>query len=316
MLFALLLAAAPACAVAPVEVLALFKDRAVVRGSADQHMLREGETSPDGITLLEADARGARVRYRGEVYDLDLSRHVSGSFAEAERQRVAISPDPLGQYRVRGAINDTFVDFLVDNRTINGTATMLIDVDRCTACDDCVRACAATHGNNPRFRRHGPSHENLQVTNACMHCADPVCLIGCPTGAIHRHPSGPVVIDLSELEALDTGGAWAITRLAARLEAEGVAVSLRGASEAQRALLETVARSQPEAEAAAPPRRGPLAWLEALGRRTAAGAGGFVEILGFLGQVMACLGRTLLRPGRHDIGVTGQHEKRRARTAA
>jgi Fe-S-cluster-containing dehydrogenase component len=28
-----------------------------------------------------------------------------------------------------------------------------------------------------------------------MHCADPVCLIGCPTGAIHRHESGPVVID-------------------------------------------------------------------------------------------------------------------------
>jgi len=114
MLLALLLVAGPAGAVAPVEVLALFKDRAVVRGSAEQHMLREGETSPDGITLLEADARGARVRYRGEVYELDLSRHVAGRFTAAERQRVAISPDSLGQYRVRGAINDIFVDFLVD----------------------------------------------------------------------------------------------------------------------------------------------------------------------------------------------------------
>jgi Fe-S-cluster-containing dehydrogenase component/CRP-like cAMP-binding protein len=92
-------------------------------------------------------------------------------------------------------MEQSLVDFLVDNRTINGTATMLIDTDRCTSCDDCVRACAAAHNNNPRFRRHGPIHENLQVTNACMHCADPVCLIGCPTGAIHRHPSGPVVID-------------------------------------------------------------------------------------------------------------------------
>ena len=24
------------------------------------------------------------------------------------------------------------------------------------------------------------------VANACMHCIDPVCMIGCPTGAIHR----------------------------------------------------------------------------------------------------------------------------------
>ena len=24
------------------------------------------------------------------------------------------------------------------------------------------------------------------IANACMHCVDPVCMIGCPTGAIHR----------------------------------------------------------------------------------------------------------------------------------
>jgi Fe-S-cluster-containing dehydrogenase component len=34
------------------------------------------------------------------------------------------------------------------------------------------------------------------VANACMHCADPVCLIGCPTGAIHRNAAeGEVVIN-------------------------------------------------------------------------------------------------------------------------
>lgn len=106
--------AAAAAAAAPVEVLALFKDRAVLRAAGAEHMLRAGETSPDGITLLAADANVARVRYRGEEYRLGLSRHVSGTFREPERQRVAISPDPLGQYRVRGAINGTFVDLLVD----------------------------------------------------------------------------------------------------------------------------------------------------------------------------------------------------------
>ncbi len=34
------------------------------------------------------------------------------------------------------------------------------------------------------------------VANACMHCADPVCMIGCPTGAIHRDSfEGEVVIN-------------------------------------------------------------------------------------------------------------------------
>jgi Fe-S-cluster-containing dehydrogenase component/CRP-like cAMP-binding protein len=93
------------------------------------------------------------------------------------------------------ALDPGTLEFLVDNRFINGVATMLIDTDRCTRCDDCVRACATAHDNNPRFIRHGPIYGHHMVTNACMHCADPVCMIGCPTGAIHRSAQGPVVID-------------------------------------------------------------------------------------------------------------------------
>lgn len=88
------------------------------------------------------------------------------------------------------------IDFFIDNRLINGTRAMAIDTTRCVDCDDCVRACAATHAGVPRFVRHGPTHGNLMVANACMHCVDPVCLIGCPTGAIQRIPDGGgVVID-------------------------------------------------------------------------------------------------------------------------
>lgn len=83
-------------------------------------------------------------------------------------------------------IGAELVEFLSENRFFNGTATMLIDLDHCTRCDDCVRACESTHDNSARFLRHGPSLGKLMVANACMHCADPVCMIGCPTGAIHR----------------------------------------------------------------------------------------------------------------------------------
>ncbi len=90
------------------------------------------------------------------------------------------------------------MEFLTENRLFNGTETMVIDLDRCTRCDDCVRACAATHDNNPRFLRHGPIHDRLMVAQACMHCADPICMIGCPTGAIHRDSfEGNVVINPS-----------------------------------------------------------------------------------------------------------------------
>ncbi|GAB4547981.1 MAG: cyclic nucleotide-binding domain-containing protein [Phycisphaerales bacterium] len=88
------------------------------------------------------------------------------------------------------------LEFLVEKRHVNGTQTMVIDTDRCTRCDDCVRACASTHDGNPRFLRHGPQHDRFMIANACMHCADPVCMIGCPTGAISRDPgTGSVVIN-------------------------------------------------------------------------------------------------------------------------
>jgi Fe-S-cluster-containing dehydrogenase component/CRP-like cAMP-binding protein len=86
----------------------------------------------------------------------------------------------------KSEIDPRTLDFLSDHRFLNGTQTMLINLDRCTRCDDCVRACAATHDNNPRFVRQGPKHDGLMIANACMHCIDPVCMIGCPTGAIGR----------------------------------------------------------------------------------------------------------------------------------
>ncbi len=90
--------------------------------------------------------------------------------------------------------NSNMLEFLVEQRAINGTAAMLINLDRCTSCDDCVRACSATHDNNPRFIRFGPQQEGIQLTHACMHCVDPVCMIGCPTGAIHRDAVGNQVV--------------------------------------------------------------------------------------------------------------------------
>jgi len=90
-------------------------------------------------------------------------------------------------------IDRNLMEFLVEKRHVNGTEAMVIDLDRCTRCDDCVRACASTHNNNPRFIRHGEKHGNWMFATACMHCLDPVCMIGCPTGAIGRNEESGIV---------------------------------------------------------------------------------------------------------------------------
>lgn len=85
------------------------------------------------------------------------------------------------------------LEFLVDQRLINGRQAMMIDLKRCTRCDDCVRACATTHAGAPVFVRQGPQYGSWLFAQACMHCADPVCMIGCPTGAIHRDDQSGLV---------------------------------------------------------------------------------------------------------------------------
>jgi Fe-S-cluster-containing dehydrogenase component/CRP-like cAMP-binding protein len=114
---------------------------------------------------------------------------------EALEEALSSLATPDMQRSSKPLIDRKFTEFVVENRYINGSQTMMIDLQRCVRCDDCVTACANAHDNNPRFNRHGPKNGRYMIANACMHCEDPVCMIGCPTGAIHRAEDGVVSIN-------------------------------------------------------------------------------------------------------------------------
>ncbi|HMO94178.1 MAG TPA: cyclic nucleotide-binding domain-containing protein [Pirellulaceae bacterium] len=97
------------------------------------------------------------------------------------------------QHQREDLLETSLLEFLLENRLINGTQAMLVDRNRCTRCDDCVRACATAHAGNPRFVRSGLANDNWMIAHACMHCMDPVCMIGCPTGAIGRDEATGVI---------------------------------------------------------------------------------------------------------------------------
>ncbi len=131
-----------------------------------------------------------------------IERHVLGTDRNNPLVPPDVLPPPLTDLTTpdipsvepRDTRSDDLLEFLVEKRFINGTAAMVIDLQRCVHCDDCVRACAVAHDNNPRFIRHGAVFGHTMITNACMHCADPVCMIGCPTGAIHRERLGGEIV--------------------------------------------------------------------------------------------------------------------------
>lgn len=74
---------------------------------------------------------------------------------------------------------------------IQAEALLVMDLDRCVKCDNCVSACESLHGES-RLVRTGIQLGNYLVPAACRHCDDPKCMTACPTGAVKRRREGEI----------------------------------------------------------------------------------------------------------------------------
>lgn len=127
------------------------------------------------------------------------------------------------------------------------------------------------------------------------------------TGALHSIETsfaqlsakdGPKRVDLSGLEALDTGGALLIARVQKRLEEQGIKLEIVGASRDSARLLDAV-RDAIFAEAAEEaPKKTMTDVIADVGERTVEAGKELVSLTNFLGLTMNRLVRTLLKPRR------------------
>ena len=115
------------------------------------------------------------------------------------------------------ADDDVNLEVMLDKRTlaatekeistglVDGTNLLVMDMDLCVRCGNCSLACHQVHGQSRLLRRgihierpKRPGSSSTQYVlspSVCMHCQDPECLTGCPTGAIGRFSNGQIDID-------------------------------------------------------------------------------------------------------------------------
>lgn len=169
-------------------------------GSIVVSYLSKGSTLGEVELLLGGDAGWFYTASSKEYSELiRISREdfvqLIGEFPNVEKLlwQSAVARIKESGFARKNIRQSEFINTALDKGLVEGHSILVIDLNVCTRCDDCVRGCASTHGGIPRFVREGDRVGDFLVTRACYHCQDPVCLVGCPTGAIRRAAVGDVV---------------------------------------------------------------------------------------------------------------------------
>lgn len=131
------------------------------------------------------------VSISGEDFKLILQ-----NFPKIREKMVAIALERLTeiQRQVTKVESNNLNDFLKQG-LMEARSLLVLDLEKCTRCDECTKACSDTHQGVTRLVREGLRFENFLVASSCRSCLDPYCMVGCPVDAIHRGKKREMTIE-------------------------------------------------------------------------------------------------------------------------
>jgi CRP-like cAMP-binding protein/Fe-S-cluster-containing dehydrogenase component len=131
------------------------------------------------------------VRITGEDFQSMQNRfpEVRASLESVARERVEENRKHVQQ------VGEVPVDTFLAQGLMEAQSLLVLDLEKCTRCDQCVRACADAHQGVSRLVREGLRFDKYLVATSCRQCRDPLCMVGCPVGSIRRRNTLEVIIE-------------------------------------------------------------------------------------------------------------------------
>jgi len=123
------------------------------------------------------------IRIQGKHFRKLVQRFPEIRKAMGDRMRELLQRDEDAKEQMKQVETE---DFLEQGLYL-AQSLLVLDLERCTRCDECTKACADTHDGVTRLVRDGLRFDKYLVASSCRSCMDPYCLVGCPVDAIHRN---------------------------------------------------------------------------------------------------------------------------------
>jgi Fe-S-cluster-containing hydrogenase component 2 len=193
----------PGTVVGEIGLLAITReDAARTPAEVDKALAETLATAEEPLgASLPAGQRTATVSALDHVEMARISRDdflkMIKAFPTVRRRLVELSLS-----RLSGDSFDRPADRLfVEMGLYQAQSLLALDLDNCTRCDECTKACVDQHGTEShgapitRLLRDGLRFGDYLVATSCRSCKDAYCMIGCPVDSIHRGKHQQIVIE-------------------------------------------------------------------------------------------------------------------------
>jgi CRP-like cAMP-binding protein len=146
-------------------------------------LIRDEKRSANVVAMTDIEA----VRIGKVEFQRILALHPE---VQTQLERTIAQRKEQDKEMAQDARLSTAMSFVVKKGLAQAREILVIDLEKCIGCENCVIACAAVRGH-PRIERRGSRLGHFLVPTSCFHCENPECLL-CPVGGIVRDKNGEI----------------------------------------------------------------------------------------------------------------------------